>query len=198
MVEYTPGALNALFNNSASNDKSEKSSKGSGNLIELFSKKNKVKNSLQKSKVNGEDASKTPIGKTEPNYKPNKLANAAKFKNIDSPKDQVKVAVPNIIGPTVIPSKENLHSSSKRLKNAKRKKYNEEIEGEDGVLEGPTYSGPSLKYKVIEEDKKAPKFDEEKEGRTVFVGNLPNTITGKILKRKVSTLSNNSSVRTKF
>lgn len=189
MVEYTPGALGALFNGSSSSDKSVKKSKGSDNLIELFSKKKIVKVSdIKKSKANEADQIKTPSGQSQSNPKPKKVFNAANLNNTDrEPKDLVNIDGSNIIGPTVIPSKENSRSSSVRSKKNqtnKRKRNNEEIGDEDEIQEDPKYSGPSMKYKVIEEDKKQPKFDAEQEGRTVFVGNLPSTITGKILKRK--------------
>lgn len=192
MTEYTPGALGALFHNVSSNDTSAKKAKSSATLSELFKRKSGHKDVPKEFGVHEIQNSKSVIGRTEATSRAQTLQesqesiNASNLKivgkNFNANKD---INSFNIIGPTVIPSKDNAYSTSKLPKKGKRKRNIEDSTYTDESSVEPQYTGPSRKFQVIEEDKKQPLIDLEKELRTIFVGNLPKSITGKILKRKV-------------
>ena len=170
MTAYTPGALSSIFNNSKS-DKSEVNEKSDKKLVKLFSKKTSNKRDSQ----NNITSDSVLDNVTEKKSK--------SIKSSDNEEKQEKIKQKNeisqkheLIGPTIIPSSHEDKLDSKDLDS-----------NEDEILDEakPKYTKPSRKYQVKEEDKKTPQFDAEKESRTIFVGNLPNSITGKILKRQV-------------
>ena len=192
MTEYTPGALGALFHNSSSNDKSVKKTKSSATLSELFKKKSKPKDVSKKVVVHEMRNSKPVIEKTEASSKTQPLKETHEIVNVSNSKIVGKnfsankdIESFNIIGPTVIPSNDNTYSAAKLSKKGKRKRNTEDATDTDEFPGESKYTGPSRKFQVIEEDKKKPLLDLEKESRTIFVGNLPSSVTGKILKRKV-------------
>ena len=186
-MEYTPGALGALMTSSANKDNEGKRSNNSTNLVELFKPK-KLDNN-KNSKIIKPVAIENKKEVAKPQHVKLKSKNE---KVIDakceiafeaSAQDECKGLI-NTIGPTVIPSKYSKHTDQ-LTKKEKRKKTVSESNADDSNQDS-TFSGPSLKFKVIEEDKKQRQHDPEKEARTVFVGNLPINITGKTLKRKVN------------
>jgi len=79
-------------------------------------------------------------------------------------------------------------------KKAKKKADAQDAEGSDKKKKGEvkdgeeeeeaTYKTPSRKFQVRDELTKEKKLDPEKEGRTVFVGNLPSTVNPKAIKRR--------------
>ena len=183
MSGYTPGALGALFSNTSRDDIKGKSSES---LIKLFSKKTFTPK-LRKSDsiaANGGTLN-CEVQETKSKHDSTSVVNIAndikcevKYTNTSPPETL------NIIGPTVIPSKIEICSSAQGQKKHKRKRKND-YTSVDVVEENSKYSGPSRKFQVLNEDAKKPQFDTETEARTVFVGNLPIKITGKILKQKV-------------
>ena len=186
-MEYTPGALGALMSSSVNKDNEGKSSNASINLVELFKTKNLDKN--KNSKIikpvaieHKEEVVKPQHGKQK--SKNEKFIDAkCEIAVEDSAQDGCKDLINNI-GPTVIPSRNSKHTDQLPNKEKRNKTVTES--NLDDPNQDSTFSGPSLKFKVIEEDKKQRQHDPEKEARTVFVGNLPSNITGKTLKRKVN------------
>ena len=186
-MEYTPGALGALMTSSAKKDNEGKSSNVSTNLVELFKTKNLDENKNSKIIKPVTIANKKKVDKPEhvkqksKNEKPidAKCEIAVEASAQDECKDLI-----NTIGPTVIPSRDSKHTDQLPKKEKRKKTFGESNIDESN--QDSTFSGPSLKFKVIEEDKKQRQHDPEKEARTVFVGNLPSNITGKTLKRKVN------------
>ena len=170
MAVYTPGALSALFNDSKS-EVSDAKEKSDDKLVKLFSKTSSNKRSFHNITTD-----ETSDNATAEKLKSKQKKDEVKKKKI---KEENKIEIDTkIIGPTIIPSTENVDEYAKENEP-------ESNEDEDFDQEKPKYTKPSRKYQVREEDKKKPQFDDEKESRTIFVGNLPNNITGKILKRKV-------------
>ena len=159
---YTPGALSAIFDNS-NNDNSDINEKSSDKLVQLFTKKIPNKhaslNISNNEQLSG-DAVKEASNKKKRSTDKNNKIKSESGSNLEDIQQ---------IGPIIIPS------------NAQ--KIDEDDEEINEVK--PKYSKPSRKYQVIEEDKKKSQFDSEKESRTVFVGNVPNNISEKILRRKV-------------
>ena len=171
MAVYTPGALSAIFNNSKS-EVSDAKEKSDEKLVKLFSKTSSNKRSFQN--ITADETSDNPTAK--------KLKSKQKKEKVkkNKIKEENKIEIDTkIIGPTIIPSTENV------VDEYEKENEPESNEDEEFDQEKPKYTKPSRKYQVREEDKKKPQFDDEKESRTIFVGNLPNNITGKILKRKV-------------
>ena len=172
MAVYTPGALSAIFNNSKS-EVSDAKEKSDDKLVKLFSKASSNKRNYQNTITTDETSDNATAKKLK-----SKPKNDEAKKNKVKEENKIEIDT-KIIGPTVIPSAQSVEEELQKENDP------ESNEDEEFDQEKPKYTKPSRKYQVKEEDKKKPQFDDEKESRTIFVGNLPNKITGKILKRKV-------------
>ena len=177
MSVYTPGALGAIFTKSNSSDNVD-TDKASKKLLKLFSKKNITKSSTpelpkKQNKLEDKVEDKTDLVKNAQSVETGIKSDSSNILRNEGPH--------NTIGPTVIPEKQEVSASKKR----KKKDLNSTKDKND--TEGPPiYTQRSRKFQVRDEDTKIQNFDAEKESRTVFVGNLPTDVTGKVLKRRVS------------
>ena len=174
MAVYTPGALSAIFNNSKS-DEDDIQEQSNEKLVKLFSKTSSHKHDSSTNAIKQETSNTVSDGQSS---KKDKIRKKGKTKDIVTETTLEKDF--NVIGPTVISSKDNAETISESKSSPKSDDEDEDI-GQDK----PKYTGPSRKFQVIAEDKKKHQFDDEQESRTIFVGNLPNNIQGKMLKRKV-------------
>jgi len=182
MAVYTPGALSAIFNNSKS-EVSDAKEKSDEKLVKLFSKTSSNKRNYQNTITTDETSGNATAKKLK-----SKPKNDEAKKNKVKEENKIEIDT-KIIGPTVIPSAQSVEEELQKENDP------ESNEDEEFDQQKPKYTKPSRKYQVKEEDKKKPQFDDEKESRTIFVGNLPNKITGKMLKRKFKEHGEIESVR---
>jgi len=184
MAVYTPGALSAIFDNSKC-DKDDIQEQSNEKLVKLFSKTSSRTHDSLTNATKQETSNTVTDGQSSKKDK-----NRKKEKTKDNVTETTIEKDFNVIGPTVISSKDNSETISVSESSTRLDDDDEDIDQDK-----PKYTGPSRKFQVIAEDKKKHQFDDEQESRTIFVGNLPNNIQGKILKRKFREYGEIESVR---
>jgi len=85
----------------------------------------------------------------------------------------------------------NKKKAKKRTDKDKKAKNDDDDDDKDEQV----YTTPSRKFQVTTEATKEKKLDPEKEARTVFVGNLPSSVTTKAIKRRFKEFGEVETVR---